>query len=120
MGERSWQEERETASDIAPAVRKAEGHNAGPTAPFLFCFGPYPRGWYHPHPRWPFAVLQKPFWTHRHRYTQRCVSMVILNPVKLTVTINHHSFESERLMGIQSTVSDAGSWGQRPAGWAPH
>lgn len=45
--------------------------------------------------------------------------MVILNPVKLTVTINRHGLESERLMGIRGTVSDAGSWGERPAGWAP-
>lgn len=31
----------------------------------------------------------KSFWKHYHRHTHRWVSMVIVNPVKLPVKINH-------------------------------
>lgn len=35
----------------------------------------------------PFSVNS--FWKHYHRHTHRLVSMVIVNPVKLPVKINH-------------------------------
>lgn len=42
----------------------------------------------------------KPFWKHPHRLLKSCVSMVILNSVKLAmVKINHH------LMGFVRTGS---------------
>lgn len=31
-----------------------------------------------------------PFWRHRHRHIQECVSMVILKPVKLMMKGGHH------------------------------
>jgi hypothetical protein len=31
-----------------------------------------------------------PFWRHPHRHIQRCVSMVIVSSVQLTMEIDHH------------------------------
>ena len=33
----------------------------------------------------------KPFWKHSHRHTQKRVSIVILNSVKLTIKTSHYS-----------------------------
>lgn len=33
----------------------------------------------------------KPIWRHAHGHTQRCASMAVINPVKLTVKTNCHS-----------------------------
>lgn len=117
-GREGRQQEGESASHIAPAVRK-QRDTAGAHRLLYFLSWTLPHGMLPPTSKMALSVLQKPFWAHLHRYSQRCVSMVILNPVKLTTRINHHSLESERLMGIQGIVSDAGSWGQRPADWAP-
>lgn len=38
-----------------------------------------------PHPEWVFPVLKMP-----NGYTQKCVSMVILSPVKLVLETNSH------------------------------
>lgn len=33
----------------------------------------------------------KPFCKHYHRYNQNCISVLIHNPIKLTMKINHHT-----------------------------
>lgn len=37
-------------------------------------------------------ISVKPFWKHYHRRIQNCISMPVLNPIKLTMKINHHTY----------------------------
>lgn len=54
--------------------------------PFCVCLAPPSMAWHCPHPGWISSV--KPRWRHFHRPLERC-SLVIPDPVKLKITINH-------------------------------
>lgn len=56
---------------------------------FFFSLGPQAHGIMRPTFKMGFPSLSNYFWKHPPRYTHGCVSMVILNPVKPTVMINH-------------------------------
>lgn len=43
------------------------------------------------------ASLSLLFWKDTHQHTQNCVSMVILNLIKLTIKINHQNTEYIKL-----------------------
>lgn len=45
--------------------------------------------------------LGKSLQKHLHRYDQRCVSSVILNPVELTIEINHHNCKGKSVQTAQ-------------------
>jgi hypothetical protein len=52
---------------------------------FSFRLGLWSNGVALPTFRWDLLSSFKPFWKHLHRLIERCVFMMILNPVKLTV-----------------------------------
>lgn len=57
----------------------------GPLFPFCFIHGMVPSAF-----QLDLPCTVKPFWKYLHRHMQRCVSMVILRPFKLTIKIIHH------------------------------
>lgn len=93
-----WQEhqqqELEGTGHIAPAIRKGRVTNAwcSTLSVFFIQSGPNP-GDYTTHIHSRSSLQFKLFWKQSSRPIRRCVSMVILNPVKLTLTINCHSDE---------------------------
>jgi hypothetical protein len=70
----------------------------------LFHLGPQPVGMVSPTFRMGLPPLVNPLWKHTHRHTSGCallISNVFLNPIKLTIKINHHTF----LIGLNSKHS---------------
>lgn len=61
-------------------------------SPFHSVHDPSPQRGVAPSQGHPSSV--KPFWKHPHRQHARCVSMVILNPIKLIMTIAHHNSQA--------------------------
>lgn len=72
----------------------------------------------------------KPFWKHFHRHTQMCASMVLLNPIKLTTKIGHHTLAAfvslkscmpgiESQSGIMVAVCLPGGCGTLKTVWPP-
>jgi hypothetical protein len=55
------------------------------------------------HPPPPIQI--KPLWKHFHKHAQRCVAMVILNPVKLTKKINQPSSQPPAPACIAAVLS---------------
>ena len=58
------------------------------------------------------SLHNQTFWGHPQRHIHKCVSMVTLNPVKLTVKINHHIFpvlmeEASKLLKKQYVEGNA-------------